>query len=339
MGLFSKSSSSVKDISYGRFLGPLHADERKLEQDSTVSTTRRRVFIDSNGKATGDSVEVSMGAFLVLVLFSLRAWMDQVERDCAHPLSSRRVTWLSPLSSGRGPEGEQRLDLLQNLVQDCDRQLSSQTGRGQGRLPHPRFVLLCVLIVHLVPGSKQGGAAGGEADLPRHSVLFFQDCTTPEDGGHLTPSSCSTLVSGSLLLVRPSLPASRGRLPGPDSAETPALMTDLPTVRSSSPPDFKSCELTSLVLQHGRSSGLHCFIKDETALPLAVDAVLRDVAKLDLAAGKAKHPVALVGHSLGGWTVCVALSLLLLFVRSADLASFSAAVSRTACQFFLSSIP
>lgn len=96
MGLFSKSSSSVKDISYGRFLGPLHADERKLEQDSTVSTTRRRVFIDSNGKATGDSVEVSMGAFLVLLSFSLRAWMDQVERDRAHPLSSRRVTAFRP---------------------------------------------------------------------------------------------------------------------------------------------------------------------------------------------------------------------------------------------------
>lgn len=103
------------------------------------------------------------------------------------------------------------------------------------------------MIVHLVPGSKQGAQQAVRLTFLVIVFPFSKACTTPEDGGHLTPSSCSTLVSGSLLLVRPSLPASRGRLPGPDSAETPVLMTDLPTVRSSSPPDFKSCELTSLV--------------------------------------------------------------------------------------------
>jgi hypothetical protein len=57
--------------------------------------------------------------------------------------------------------------------------------------------------------------------------------------------------------------------------------------------------------QHGRSSGLHCFIKDENALPLALDAVMRDLIRLDLAAGRPKRKAALVGHSLGGWTMCV----------------------------------
>lgn len=66
MGLFSSSStnkSGGKDLSHGRFLGPLHPDERKLEQDASVTTTRRRVFVDSNGRGTGEGAEVSMCAF------------------------------------------------------------------------------------------------------------------------------------------------------------------------------------------------------------------------------------------------------------------------------------
>jgi hypothetical protein len=68
MGLFSSSSSTNKsggkDISHGRFLGPLHPDERKLEQDASVTTTRRRVFVDGNGRGTGEGAEVSMCASL-----------------------------------------------------------------------------------------------------------------------------------------------------------------------------------------------------------------------------------------------------------------------------------
>lgn len=67
MGLFSSSSSTNKsggkDLSHGRFLGPLHPDERKLEQDPSVTTTRRRVFVDASGRGTGEGAEVSMCAF------------------------------------------------------------------------------------------------------------------------------------------------------------------------------------------------------------------------------------------------------------------------------------
>lgn len=77
---------------------------------------------------------------------------------------------------------------------------------------------------------------------------------------------------------------------------------DLETGRDTNANGLSLC----LQPQHGRSSGLHCFIKDESALPLALDAVMRDVIRLDLASGRPKRKVALVGHSLGGWTMCVA---------------------------------
>lgn len=61
MGFFSSSKpSSGKDLSFGRFLGPLHPDERTLEQDASVTTTRRRVFVDGAGKGTGKGAEVTM---------------------------------------------------------------------------------------------------------------------------------------------------------------------------------------------------------------------------------------------------------------------------------------
>ncbi|CED82249.1 Lysophospholipase [Phaffia rhodozyma] len=65
---------------------------------------------------------------------------------------------------------------------------------------------------------------------------------------------------------------------------------------------------------HGRSSGLHVLIKDESHLPKAIEAVMKDLVVVSKEKGEPRRRIVICGHSLGGWTV---ITNAILFPRSA----------------------
>ncbi|KAL7424075.1 hypothetical protein Q5752_001660 [Cryptotrichosporon argae] len=54
---------------------------------------------------------------------------------------------------------------------------------------------------------------------------------------------------------------------------------------------------------YGRSTGVHSYIPSLLLLPAALHAVLTDVVRVDLTAGREQRKVFLSGASMGGWTV------------------------------------
>ncbi|KAL7413948.1 hypothetical protein BDY24DRAFT_414647 [Mrakia frigida] len=48
------------DPSYGRYLGPHHSTEIELEAQPSIKTTRRRVFLDSDGNGVGEGHKVEL---------------------------------------------------------------------------------------------------------------------------------------------------------------------------------------------------------------------------------------------------------------------------------------
>lgn len=88
---------------------------------------------------------------------------------------------------------------------------------------------------------------------------------------------------------------------------SPSLSLPLPSLVSSRLNNEPS---SFVLLQHGRSSGTHCHIMEESQLPKSLEAVLVAIASEDRKVnneegGGRRRKTFLVGHSLGGWTMYV----------------------------------